>query len=226
MNFQTKSIILLVTFYLVAACNNSSQTDSEKKDTATDQHIDTSSYEHKASDSVTGGSRAGDLMVAMSGMIEKMRSMKMSGDFDIDFANMMIQHHQGAIDMSQREVNSGKDEKIKAMAQKIISSQTEEITTLRDFVNAYKPSGMKHGEGELEKSMSDMEGKMKNMQMSGDIDKDFAMMMKDHHEGAIAMSKKELANGMSAKLKQMAQKFITAQGKEIKEFQQWLDNKK
>lgn len=81
---------------------------------------------------------------------------------------------------------------------------------------------MKHGEGELTKSMAEM----KSMQMSGDIDKDFAAMMIDHHKAAVAMSKKELANGMSDKLKQMAQTVITEQNKEIKEFNSWLERRK
>ncbi len=40
------------------------------------------------------------LMASMNTMMDKMNSMKMCGDFDLDFANMMIAHHQGAIDMS------------------------------------------------------------------------------------------------------------------------------
>jgi uncharacterized protein (DUF305 family) len=166
------------------------------------------------------------LMTSMNSMMDRMKAMKMTGDFDIDFANMMIEHHQAAVDMSQEEVNSGKDEKMKGMAQKIITAQKEEISQLQDFVKNYKPSGMKHGEGELQKSMSDMDTKMKSVQMSGDIDKDFAMMMKEHHAGAVAMSKKEVTNGMSAKLKQMAQKTITDQNKEIKEFEDWINNHK
>src|SRR5215213_3351685 len=139
---------------------------------------------------------------------------------------MLIEHHQGAIDMSEQEVNSGKDDSIKAMAQMIITSQKEEVAKIQDFLKNYKPSGMKHGEGELAKSMSEMESKMKSMQMSGDIDKDFAMMMIQHHQDGIATSKKELNNGMSAKLKQMVQKEITAQNKDIKEFKSWLESKK
>ena len=56
------------------------------------------------------------LMTSMNSMIDRMKKVQMSGDFDIDLANMMIEHHQGAIDMSEQEVSSGKDEKIKAMA--------------------------------------------------------------------------------------------------------------
>lgn len=63
---------------------------------------------------------------------------------------------------------------------------------------------------------------MKSMQMTGDVDKDFATMMASHHQDGIEMAKMELKNGMSDKLKKMAQKSIDDQQKDIKEFQTWL----
>ena len=58
----------------------------------------------------------------------------------------------------------------------------------------------------MQKSMTDMMNKMKSMQMTGNVDKDFAILMISHHEDGITMSKMELQNGMDSKLKQMAQK--------------------
>jgi uncharacterized protein (DUF305 family) len=60
------------------------------------------------------------------------------------------------------------------------------------------------------------------MAMTGDSDKDFAMMMKMHHQKGLAMAKKELANGKSPQMKAMAQKIIDAQTQEIADFDQWL----
>lgn len=156
-------------------------------------------------------------MGPMQSTMSKMQSMNMTGDFDVDFANMMVEHHQGGIDMAQMEVSQGKNDKLKAKAREIIDKQKKEQQELRDFVASYKPSGMKHGEGELHKSMSDMMGQMKGTPMSGDVDKDFAMMMTHHHEHGIAMNKMELQHGMSDKLKQMAKKSISDQQKDIAE---------
>ena len=157
--------------------------------------------------------------------MDKMGTMKMTGDFDLDFANMMIEHHQGAIDMSKIEVAKGADQKIKDMAQNITTKQTEEIGKMQEIIKNYKPMDMgKHDE--LSKDMDDMKAKMNGMQMTGNTDKDFAMMMISHHEMAIKMFKDELSHGMNAQLKQMAQKGITDQTKEISEFKSWLDSKK
>jgi uncharacterized protein (DUF305 family) len=166
------------------------------------------------------------LMTSMTSMMDKMSGMKMSGDFDMDFANMMIEHHQGAIDMSETELKSGQDEKMKAMAQAIISKQKEELNMLRDIVKNSKPMKMDMGKhDELSKNMDDMKAKMGNMKMSGNTDKDFATMMISHHEGAIKMSKDELSHGMNDKLKEMAKKGIADQTKEIGEFKSWLASK-
>lgn len=219
---KTKFITLFAVSYLFISCNNNSTTNEAKTDTSTSQSSNTG----KDTTTTSIGNSANNLMNSMNSMVDRMKAMKMTGDFDIDFANMMIEHHQAAVDMSQQELSAGKDDKLKSMAQNIINQQKKEIGDLQDFLKSYKPSGMKHGEGELQKSMLDMETKMKGMQMPGDIDKDFAMMMKEHHAGAVAMSKKELANAMSAKLKKMAQKTITDQNREIKEFQDWLDKNK
>lgn len=215
---KTGTFIIAVYFFI--SCNNDT--------TTSDTNSESSSTSHSAKDTdakMDDMNMRHGMMSSMNATMDRMKAVQMTGDFDIDFANMMIEHHQGAIDMSDQELSSGKDEKLKAMAQKIITSQKDEIAKLRDFVRTYKPSGMKHGEGELNKDMSAMESKMKSMQMSGDVDKDYAMMMKEHHAAAVAMSKKVLTHGMSEKLKQMAQKTITEQNKEIKEFENWLNNK-
>src|SRR5438309_7565519 len=74
-----------------------------------------------------GMSAAGDMRGSMMGMMKGMESMQMTGDTDRDFATMMKMHHQGAIDMSQMELQSGKNPKMRAMAKRIIEAQNKEI---------------------------------------------------------------------------------------------------
>jgi uncharacterized protein (DUF305 family) len=73
--------------------------------------------------------------------------------------------------------------------------------------------------------MMGMEG-MQKMPMSGDTDKDFAMMMKLHHQQALNMAEMELANGKSTEMKAMAKQIIVAQKKEIAQFDKWLAKQK
>ena len=82
------------------------------------------------------------------------------------------------------------------------------------------------GSDDMKKSMmTGMEG-MNKMTMSGDTDKDFAMMMKIHHQQAVDMSEMELAHGKSTEMKAMAKQIIAAQKKEIAMFDKWLAKQK
>jgi Domain of unknown function (DUF305) len=54
-----------------------------------------------------------------------------SGDIDRDFAQMMIPHHQGAIDMALAELRYGKNEQLRRMAQGMIIEQQQEIAAMR-----------------------------------------------------------------------------------------------
>jgi uncharacterized protein (DUF305 family) len=73
--------------------------------------------------------------------------------------------------------------------------------------------------------MMGMDG-MQKMTMSGDTDKDFAMMMKMHHQQALHMAEMQLAHGKSPEMKAMAKQIIVAQKKEIAQFDKWLGKQK
>jgi uncharacterized protein (DUF305 family) len=86
----------------------------------------------------------------MKGMMkdnnDKMSSMQMTGNADVDFAMMMRIHHQGAIDMAQAELKDGKAPEMRKMAQNIIAAQKKEIAQLDKFL---AKNG--HAEGKLAK---------------------------------------------------------------------------
>ena len=99
------------------------------------------------------------------------------------------------------------------------------LATAISATSAYAESSH-HGSEQMKKSMdSGMQG-MHKMHMSGDTDKDFAMMMKMHHQQALSMSKTELEHGKSPELKAMASKMIQDQSKEIEQLDVWLKKNK
>lgn len=165
-----------------------------------------------------------DMMSSMEGMKSDMEKMKMTGDFDHDFAAMMISHHQGAIDMSEAILKSGKDEKIKNMAENAIKMQKAEQVKFQDFLGQHKGAASAPAENhnELMENMQSMMQQMGAMKMTGNPDKDFAAMMIAHHEGAIKMSENEIAHGKVLEMKQMAQQIMNDQTTEIQELKDWL----
>ena len=96
--------------------------------------------------------------------------------------------------------------------------------------SASMPMGQMHkgaaGSHDMKASMMmGMDG-MQKMTMSGDTDKDFAMMMKMHHQQALNMAEMELASGKSPEMKAMAKQIMVAQKKEIAQFDKWLAKQK
>ena len=71
-------------------------------------------------------------------------------------------------------------------------------------------------------AMHQMMNDMHQLPMSGNVDKDFAMMMRSHHQGAVSMSLFEISNGKDQTLKIMAQKISDEQKVEIKELEMFI----
>jgi len=57
-----------------------------------------------------------------------------TGDADRDFANMMIPHHQGAVEMAEAELRFGRDPVLRRLAQGIIVEQRQEIAVMRQAI--------------------------------------------------------------------------------------------
>lgn len=68
-----------------------------------------------------------------SAMTKMMAGMRISptGDVDRDFVEMMVPHHQGAIDMAIAALRYGRNERVRRLAQEIIVTQREEIAAMR-----------------------------------------------------------------------------------------------
>lgn len=75
-----------------------------------------------------------DMKSMMKDMSDKMGSMPMTGNPDIDFAMMMRVHHQGAIQMAEAQLKAGKEPQMRKMAQKLIAAQKKEIAELDKFL--------------------------------------------------------------------------------------------
>jgi YVTN family beta-propeller protein len=65
--------------------------------------------------------------VAMTTMMTNM-TVKPSGDIDHDFVAMMVQHHQGGIDMARAELRYGHNPQLMRVAQEIVVDQIQEIS--------------------------------------------------------------------------------------------------
>lgn len=219
-------IITLVT--VIASCKNDSTTTvqvSDKKDTVitTIDLNNTMQMDKKKTQN--------QMLESMMATMQKMDTIKMGTNFDIDFSNSMMIHHQAAIDMSELEVAKGGDVQIIDMAKNIITAQKEEIAQMKTFVAYYtehtvdKMTGTKKDNSDSENILADemknMMAIMHNMKMTGNIDDNFVMLMIPHHASAVKMANYELIYGKEPLLKKMAQKIMIDQNKEIAKFIAW-----
>ncbi|MFF4582474.1 DUF305 domain-containing protein [Streptomyces sp. NPDC001389] len=89
---------------------------------------------------MAGMGQGDDDATSMPGMMHKtqMRGLdRASGRaFDTMFLTMMIEHHEGAIDMAKSELRQGSYDPTKDLATDIIRSQTAEIAQMRAMLKA------------------------------------------------------------------------------------------
>jgi uncharacterized protein (DUF305 family) len=65
--------------------------------------------------------------------MKKLEAAK-GADFDKMWLDMMIKHHQGAVEMAKTELSKGSNADAKALAQKIIDAQQAEITEMQGLL--------------------------------------------------------------------------------------------
>ena len=168
-----------------------------------------------------------EFMTIMHNMNAQMDAMQMTGDADHDFASMMVMHHQGAIDMANKELEKGNDATIKAMAQQMITKQTAEKAELTTWLAGHTPVPDAEGQAFDEEMMKGME-KMKNWKdaqvLTGDADSDFAQLIIIHHQAAADDANGILHHGHHEEIKEMAKMMIEDQTKEITDLTAWLKN--
>lgn len=163
------------------------------------------------------------MMDSMHAMMSRMMAMPMTEDPDIDFSEMMMMHHRGAISMANIQLESGANDSLKRTAQKIITEQQMEIEELEAI-----RSGLVDDNSDPSFGMEQMESMMKGQKVAdvqiitGDTDNDFATLMIVHHQGAIDNASSYLHHGENIQLRSIASRIIEAQNMEIQELGNWL----
>lgn len=169
-------------------------------------------------------------MDSMATMHDDMTQGVQAKNADVGFAKGMIPHHQGAIEMAKIELQYGQDSEMKALAQKIIDAQQDEIDFMQQWLNkneAKLPTASnadKITQAHKANMMKNHDAMMQGI-MATDPDVAFVKGMIPHHQGAIDMSDVELKYGKDPAMRQLAEQIKQAQSPEIKQMQDWLDKK-
>lgn len=85
-----------------------------------------------------GGSDGAAMDADMPGMMsaEEMSALESAPDAEFEdlWLQMMVEHHQGAVEMAETEVDEGKHAKAVALAEDIVAAQEQEIATMQDLL--------------------------------------------------------------------------------------------
>jgi uncharacterized protein (DUF305 family) len=134
---------------------------------------------------------------------------------DVEFAQMMIPHHEQAVEMADLALaNDTASPEVKALAGQIKAAQDPEIQSMQGWLAQW---GASEGSGEM-----DHGGMMSDDQMSSlmgisgpEFDQMWLTMMIEHHEGAIEMAQDVLDTTSNPEVEQLATAVVEGQEKEI-----------
>ena len=145
-----------------------------------------------------------------------------SAEYDLQFIDTMIKHHQMAVTMSEAAVQKASDAKVKEFGRKVVEDQKKDIERLgawrqQWYANAADAHNMQFpGASSMSMDMSHMQTTTGHA-----FDMMFVDMMIPHHKGALEMSRDALQKAQRQEIKDFAQETIDKQEKEIAELEAW-----
>lgn len=148
-------------------------------------------------------------------------------DADVMFAQMMIPHHQQALEMARLADGRAEDPEVKKLVAAIERAQDPEIRKMRDWLKEWgepESAPMDHGNGH---GMSGMMTEQQMRQLAAAkgkaFDRLFAELMIAHHDGAVDMAQQERRDGRNATAKRLADDVVRTQSAEVAELRKILD---
>ena len=145
-------------------------------------------------------------------------------DQDVMFAQMMIPHHEQAIEMSDVILTKdGVEPEITDLANQIKDAQGPEIEQLTTWLEEWgspmeEPGGMDHeamGHGSMDGMMSEEDMEALDAARGAEAGQLFLEQMIVHHEGAVEMAQTQIDEGENADAVAMAQEIVETQQAEI-----------
>lgn len=157
-------------------------------------------------------------------------------EFDQQFIDMMVPHHQGAVAMANIALLRAEHQEIKDLAGGIVQGQTSEIDQMKAWRLAWYGSDQTPAMDQMP-MLHEMGGQvmsMGTMSMAQEVetlrnapqpfDRAFIDAMIPHHQSAIDAARLATQYAVHQEIKDLAQTIIRDQQREIDEMTQWRQN--
>ncbi len=207
----TSSLLLGAALLATTACTNVTVTPAPAVSESSHGMMDhgSSSNDTMGSDDASGGMMSQGIGTMMAA--------------DVMFLEMMIPHHQQAVEMSQLASSNGASPEVQKLADKIAAAQGPEIEQMQSWLDDANAPDMMGG------SSMGMAGVLSDAQMSklaaakgAAFDRLYLQGMIGHHEGAVAMAQDVIDSGENPTVIALAKKIIEAQTAEIAQMKRML----
>ena len=140
---------------------------------------------------------------------------------DLMFAQMMIPHHEQAIEMSDLALQNSNNAVIRDLATKISGEQAPEIALMKSWSDSQMGSQMGHM---MNGRLSDDEIRELEKAQGAEFDRLFLEGMIKHHEGAIDMAE-DVKDSTNQEVAKLAKSIISSQRAEIEYMKELLKQK-
>jgi uncharacterized protein (DUF305 family) len=152
---------------------------------------------------------------------------------DVAFAQLMIPHHQQAIEMADLALKYAKSPQVKELATQIKGAQDPEVEMMSQWLQDWgAPMTMPSSDGDMGDMdmggmgpagmMSEEEIQALGEARGATFDQMWLQMMIAHHQGAVAMAQQVLETTNDPQVTALAQDVVQAQQAEIDAMQQLL----
>jgi uncharacterized protein (DUF305 family) len=140
-------------------------------------------------------------------------------DADLAYVQMMIPHHQQALEMTALAPQRASNETVRGLAARIADTQGPEAKAMQSWQQQFGGPHAGHGGHTDHSSMPGMATADQIAALKAatgaPFDELFLRLMTAHHEGALKMAKELLTTGRDVRVEEMAQDIIATQTDEI-----------
>ena len=140
---------------------------------------------------------------------------------DINFAEMMIPHHEQALLMSEIALSNSESEEIRELATEIREAQDPEIEQMKSWPDV---NPTLHAGHVMDGMLTESELNQLRRTTGPEFDRLFLVGMIKHHQGAIDMAK-PVVDSKNVEVQQLAREIITAQEREISLMRELLSDR-
>jgi uncharacterized protein (DUF305 family) len=138
---------------------------------------------------------------------------------DRHFIEMMIPHHEGAVDMANLALGKAQHPELKKLAEAIKTSQTKEIEEMRGWYKKWYGIEVPNRAG-MGMGMGMMQIDLNALKSASNFDRVFIEQMIPHHQMAVMMAAMIL-DSPHPELRNLGRAVIQTQSAEIEQMWQW-----